>query len=119
LDADELVLISTIPIMRQSLSARSRWGPSWTPIHTKDAELIGYATQIKLRAERRAGEMLAEMEKAKGARGTGSNQHRQVRSPATTAPPPHPQGDGHHQDPIQPLAELGRHACNTTCPDRS
>jgi phage N-6-adenine-methyltransferase len=34
-----------------------------------DTELIGYATGIRLRAERRAGELLAEMAKAKGTRG--------------------------------------------------
>ena len=33
----------------------------------KDTELIGYATKIKLHAERRAGELLREMEKNKGA----------------------------------------------------
>lgn len=32
----------------------------------KDTEMIQYATEMKVRAERRAGQLLAEMEKAKG-----------------------------------------------------
>src|SRR5579884_559269 len=34
-----------------------------------DVEMQNWAAEIRLRAERRAGELLAEMEKAKGARG--------------------------------------------------
>jgi hypothetical protein len=52
----------------------------------KDTEMIEHATEIRLRAEIKTGEMLAVMEKNTGARGTGTNQH-QVRSSATTAPP--------------------------------
>lgn len=51
----------------------------------KDSELIQYATEIKVRAERRCGELLAKTEKNAGARGIGSNQH-QVRSHDSTAP---------------------------------
>lgn len=51
----------------------------------KDTELIQFATEIKVRAERKCGELLAQTEKNKGAAGTGSNQH-EVRSHASTAP---------------------------------
>lgn len=37
----------------------------------KNTELIDHATDIRLRAERRAGELLRQMEKAKGSRGSG------------------------------------------------
>jgi hypothetical protein len=43
------------------------------------------ACEIRLRAERRCGQLIKEMEKAKGARGSGSNQH-QVSSHAERAP---------------------------------
>ena len=36
----------------------------------KDTEMIGWATEINVRAERRTGELLRDMEKLNGARGT-------------------------------------------------
>lgn len=44
------------------------------------------AAEVKIRAERKAGEMLARMPKNEGAKGTGSNQY-EVRSLDVTAPP--------------------------------
>ena len=49
-------------------------------------EAQNHATEIKLRAQRRAGEILQSMEKNTGAMGIGSNQF-EVRLQPTTAPP--------------------------------
>ncbi len=47
----------------------------------KDTELIQWATEIKVRAERKAGEFTALMEKAPGARkDIGTSSHRATRS---------------------------------------
>ena len=47
----------------------------------KDHTLIEHATDIRMRAEIRAGELLAEMEKNKGARGQGKVRSRDVTAP--------------------------------------
>jgi hypothetical protein len=51
----------------------------------RNTEAERRACEIRLRAERKAGQLLIGMEKAKGAQGSGSNQH-EVRSHDTTAP---------------------------------
>lgn len=45
----------------------------------KDQDLILWATEIKVRAERKAGEMLASMEKSHGSRFNGRNEDGEVR----------------------------------------
>jgi hypothetical protein len=56
--------------------------------HAKDRTLIEDATEIRMRAERRAGELLAEMEKNKGAQGNpGGRGAKVVRSHDATAHP--------------------------------
>lgn len=50
----------------------------------KDSELIQYATEIKVRAERRCGELLAKTEKKRGAAGIGTSAvQRDDRTPPT------------------------------------
>lgn len=50
----------------------------------KDSELIQYATEIKVRAERRCGELLATTEKNRGAAGVGTSAvQRDYRTPPT------------------------------------
>src|SRR5712692_10811469 len=53
----------------------------------KDKELIGYATEIRLRAERRAGEILKEMDKAKGRCGPGRGKAGSCAGPAFNGAP--------------------------------
>lgn len=52
--------------------------------HNVEAE--SQCCRIRLRAERKAGELLKQMEKNKGAQGTGSNQYQQVPSDDARAP---------------------------------
>lgn len=59
----------------------------------KDTELIQYATEIKVRAERRAGELLAAMPKAQGVRFNGRAEDGSFRQS--------------HDDSAQTLAEVG------------
>jgi hypothetical protein len=59
----------------------------------KDQELILWATEIKVRAERRAGEMLAHMEKSTGSKFNGRNEDGSVRRS--------------HDDTAKTLADVG------------
>jgi hypothetical protein len=52
----------------------------------RNTEAERKACEIRLRAERKCGELLRDMEKAKGTRDSGSNQYQQVRSTDVTAP---------------------------------
>lgn len=53
----------------------------------KDTELIGYATEIRLRAERRAGQMLRDAEKASGGQ-IGGRKTKDGRRSRPSNPPP-------------------------------
>jgi hypothetical protein len=54
---------------------------------SKNVEAEVQLAEIRLRAERKAGDLLRETDRAHGARGSGSNQYRkEVASPVTTAP---------------------------------
>lgn len=59
----------------------------------KDQELIMWATEIKVRAERKAGELLAVMPKSTGARFNGRDENGSVRQ--------------YHDDSAQTLADVG------------
>lgn len=59
----------------------------------KDTELIQWATEIKVRAERKAGELLAAMPKSTGARFNGRSEDGSVRQS--------------HDDSAQTLADVG------------
>lgn len=60
-------------------------------VYAKQVELgleaQNHAAEIKLHAQRKAGEILSSMEKNKGAQGTGSNQYQEVSLPVESAPP--------------------------------
>jgi hypothetical protein len=62
----------------------------------QNTEAERQAIEIRLRAERRCGELLIPREMAKGARGSGSNQH-EVRSHDVSAPPLADLGISHNQ----------------------
>lgn len=51
----------------------------------KDSELIQYATEIKVRAERRCGELLASTERAPAGRPSANTSNRTTDSPPTLA----------------------------------
>jgi hypothetical protein len=74
----------------------------------KNYEMEIMAAEIRVRAERRAGELLMEMEKNKGAQGSGSNQY-EVRSHDTSTPTLADRGITYdHSSHWQQLAKLSK-----------
>lgn len=58
----------------------------WSRAVKKDTELFNILSEQRLRTQRLLGNILREVEKNKGAAGTGSNQYKEVRSEGSTAP---------------------------------
>lgn len=55
---------------------------------SKNVEAERQACEIRLRAERKAGELLKDLQKAVGARGSGSNQHQKKEVPSRSGSAP-------------------------------
>lgn len=59
---------------------------TWAKAEKKDAELQNMIAEQKLRTQRVLGNLLKDADKQNGARGTGSNQYKQVESSSDTPP---------------------------------
>ena len=69
----------------QELKSLALTASDWARHKKAGAEAVSFANSYAIRAEIKMGEMLKATERAKGAQGTGSNQH-EVRLPDVTAP---------------------------------